>query len=389
MTTAEDSTRVMAIADYQIVGAPPEPDLDRLAELAALVCGVPTAVINIIDDRFQHQVASIGFEPSICDREDSMCAVVFQQRVQVVVPDASLDDRFAQNPFVTGQIANVRFYASTPLITPSGVVIGTLCVFDDAVGALMPEHGHALEILAHQVVDVLELRRTSRELGRSNEQLAQFAGQISHDLRNPLMAVSGFLELATESPEMANAPEAAEVLARAESAAGRMATMITDLLDFARIGGATPRRTTVDLADIVESVLVDLHRDIESTSASVILETGGSPMGDPTLLRALLQNLIANAIKFAHASGATPLVHVRCLEVSSGWRIEVDDNGAGIPEDRRGRVFDLMERAVSEDVPGYGIGLSTCRRIVQAHGGSIAVEDSPLGGARISFTLAR
>ena len=101
----------MAIADYQLIGAPPEPDLERLAELAALVCGVPTAVINIIDDRFQHQVAAIGFEPSVCDREDSMCAVVFQQGVQVVVPDARLDDRFEHNPFVTGQIARVRFYA--------------------------------------------------------------------------------------------------------------------------------------------------------------------------------------------------------------------------------------------------------------------------------------
>lgn len=389
MRTAEDSTRAMAIADYQLVGAPPEPDLERLAELAALVCGVPTAVINIIDDRFQHQVAAIGFEPSVCDREDSMCAVVFQQGVQVVVPDARLDDRFEHNPFVTGQIARVRFYASTPLITPSGVVIGTLCVFDEVVGGLSPEHAHALEILAHQVVDVLELRRTSIELGRSNEQLAQFAGQISHDLRNPLMAVSGFLELATESPEMANAPEAAEVLARAESAAGRMATMITDLLDFARIGGAQPRRIPIDLPALVESVKEDLHSAIESTRATVILHSWSQPSGDPTLVRALLQNLVANAIKFAHTAGVTPHVDIRCTEVASGWRIEVDDNGPGIPEERRDRVFDLMERAASDDVPGYGIGLSTCRRIVQAHGGSIAIEDSPLGGARVAFTLAR
>lgn len=387
--TAEDIARRGAIADYELDGQHPEPDLQSLAELAATVCGVPTAVINIIDDRFQHQIAAVGFSPATCAREDSMCAVVFQQKHQVEVSDAREDARFATNPFVTGEVANVRFYASSPLVTPDGIPIGTLCVFNEETGQLSAESSRALELLAHQVVDVLELRKVSRELGQSNEQLAHFAGQIGHDLRNPLMAVSGFLELATESPEMVNAPFAAGVIARAESAAGRMAAMITDLLTFAQAGGSAPRRTDIDLQSLVESVVEDLHSAIAESGATVVVDTPITLRGDPTLIAALLQNLVANAIKFSAAAGVTPRVEIGAQRISAGSRITVDDNGPGVEVDQRERVFALMDRGSAEHVPGLGIGLSTCRRIVQAHGGRIGFEDSVLGGASVAVVLPR
>lgn len=385
--TAEDITRRAAIAEYQVVGRPPETDLESLVQLAAMICGVPTAVVNVIDDRFQHQVAAVGLEPSSCSREDSMCAVVFQQPGQVTVPDASKDERFARNPFVTGELANIRFYASSPLITPEGVPIGTLCIFDDRVRDLEPEHGRALELLARQVVDVLELLRTTHELGESNEQLSQFAAQVSHDLRNPLMAVSGFLELATDSPEMANAPHAAKALARAESAAERMAVMITDLLEFARIGGARPRWVPIDLDGLVQSVVEDLDAAIQADGATVVVDASLEVHGDPTLLRALLQNLVANAVKFSGAAGVAPRIEVRAQRVSAGVLVAVDDNGPGVLLDQRERVFDLMERGVGRDIAGLGIGLATCRRIVEAHGGRIEIDDAELGGASVWFIL--
>jgi signal transduction histidine kinase len=318
-----------------------------------------------------------------------MCAIVFQDPGHVVVEDARADPRFAANPFVTGVIARVRFYASSPLITPDGIPIGTLCVFDEEPGELSQEKSDALALIAHQIVDVLELRRVSRELGRSNEQLENFAGQISHDLRNPLTALTGFIEVAADSPELVNAPEASHALARAESAAERMATMISDLLDFARIGGAQPRLEPVELEDVVRVVLEDLDAVIVASHATVIVDAGLRLEGDATLLRALLQNLVANALKFASASGVEPRVQVSAFELSGGWRITVDDNGPGVPVEQRDRVFDLMERGTVQGVPGLGIGLSTCRRIVESQGGRIGIEDSPLGGASVWVVLPR
>ncbi len=389
MATAQEITRLEAIAEYRLIEEPPTMDLQGLVQLATTLCGVSTGVINIIDDRFQHQIAAIGLEPAVCSRDDSMCARVFQEPGHVVVRDAREDDRFFDNPFVTGEVAHVRFYASSPLITPTGVPIGTLCVFDEAPGDLTPDRSEGLRLLAEQVVDVLELRRISRELGEANAQLENFAGQVSHDLRNPLTALSGFIELAADSPELAHAPRAAYALARAESAAARMATMITDLLDYARIGGAAVRRDSLPLAAVVAAVTEDLDAALVDSGGTVEVAGDAVLVGDATLLRVLLQNLVANAIKFTWAAGTAPRIRVDAHELFGGWRITVDDNGPGVPVHERDRVFELMERATEQEVPGLGIGLSTCRRIVEAHGGRIGIDASPLGGASVWVVLPR
>ncbi|WP_295836361.1 GAF domain-containing sensor histidine kinase [uncultured Microbacterium sp.] len=380
-------TRRAAIAQYRLVGEPSEPDLHGLVELAATVCGVPTAVINIIDDRMQHQIAAVGIQAASCSREDSMCAAVIHDPRRVVVRDARLDPRFADNAFVTGEIALTRFYASSPLITPDGVAIGTLCVFDSEVGDLSDASSRALDLLAHQVIDVLELRRVERDLRESNAQLENFAAQVSHDLRNPLTALTGFLELAADSPEMVDAPRASRSLERAEAAAQRMTSMIADLLDFARMGGTRPHLTEVDMADTVDAVLEDLDGTIVHTGATVTVDAATFVRGDDTLLRVLLQNLIANAVKFTVAAGRVPTVVVTVETLADGWRVSVDDNGEPVAPDLRERVFEPMQRGHGAEVQGLGIGLSTCRRIVDAHHGSIGLDVSPQGGTRAWFVL--
>ncbi|WP_322409545.1 GAF domain-containing sensor histidine kinase [Microbacterium invictum] len=387
MSTAQDATRREVIAQYGVIGEPPEPDLEGLVRLAATISGVPTAVINIIDDRQQHQIATVGIAASTCSRDDSMCAVVFENAQRVIVSDARRDERFAQNPFVTGDIARIRFYASSPLVTPGGVPIGTLCVFDDDPGALTAEQGAALDVLARQVVDVLELRRLARELRRSNEALEGFARQVSHDLRNPLTAISGFLELAVDAPELAGAPAASRAIERAEAAAHRMSNMLDDLLAFARVGGVPPTPVRVDVADLLEEIQDDLHAALSDSGAHIAVIADSDLEGDRTMLRVLVENLVANAVKFAAATGTRPHVEVRAERSAAGIRLVVDDNGPGVPVAERERVFGLMERGENVVAPGLGLGLATCRRIVEAHGGQIGISDAPLGGARVWVAL--
>lgn len=387
MTTVDDATRVEAIATYDLLASPPRSELQGLVRLAALVSGVSTAVINIIDDRFQHQIAAVGIEPAVCAREDAMCAAVLAEPAPVIIQDAREDARFRDNPYVDGRRADLRFYASTPLVTPDGVVIGRLCVFDETVRDLDPEAQRALEILARQVIDVLELRRITRELTASNEMLTQFAGQISHDLRNPLTALTGYLELASDSPDIDLAPQAARSLAHAESAADRMAAMIADLLEYARRGSAAPNPQSVQLDELTADVIADLRVPIAESSATIAVDADLEVWADRTLLGVVIQNIVANAVKFAAAAGVRPHVEVTGTLMSSGSLITVDDNGPGVPRELRKRVFDLMDRGNAEGVDGLGLGLATCRRILQAHGGRIAIDDSPLGGARVRITL--
>src|SRR5919112_4788103 len=155
--TLVDEVRVAQIGQYRVLTAPPRRDLVALADVAAQVAGVPMATINLITDTHQHQVATVGFEASICTRADSMCNAVFEHGEPVVVPDAREDPRFRDNPFVTGAIGSVRFYATYPLTTPQDVPIGTLCVFDEQPRTLTDHQRGALTSLAERVVDLLEL----------------------------------------------------------------------------------------------------------------------------------------------------------------------------------------------------------------------------------------
>ncbi|MGN6781651.1 MAG: sensor histidine kinase [Marmoricola sp.] len=392
-----DRARVAEIGRYRVLTDPPRADLAALVEVAAMVAHVPMATINLITDVAQHQIATFGFDASICSREDSMCNLVLHERAPVVVPDASKDPRFADNPFVTGVLGDVRFYASYQLCSPDGVVIGTLCVFDTAPRTLTGEQEHALAGLAARVVDILELELRTRELStslealqqakeeleRSNEQLAAFAGQVSHDLRNPLTAVTMSLQLiAEEMAEPHEGDDVPQLLDRATSAAGRMQALIDDLLAFARVGGELHRRP-VDLGGVMEDVRADLATMLEG--ATVQVDSAPTVMGDPVQLRAVLQNLVANAAKFA-VPGEAARIEVGGRREGEVWRIEVRDHGIGVPVEQRERVFQPLAR-VDEDVEGSGIGLSTCRRIVAAHGGRIGIADAPGGGTCVWFEL--
>lgn len=393
MTTTyeRDALRVAQLEGYGVLEEPPRRDLVALVEVAALVARVPMATINLITATEQHQVATVGFDPAVCRREDSMCDLTLAAGHPIVVPDARADPRFRDNPFVTGSIGRVRFYASHPLVTPDGVAIGTLCVFDVEPRTLDEGQERALAALADRVVDLLELdlrtrrlhasvaalQRTHRELARSNEDLAAFAGRLSHDLRNPLGAVSMSLRLLDHQIDEGAGPDQLRWLTgRAASGARRMEAMIEDLLVYARLGGEL-RREDVDLA----AVLAEVRDDLADTLAGASLSVGPLPTvtGDPVQLRAVLQNLLANAAKFTRPDEPAR-IEVASTRTADGWRLLVVDHGLGVPGPDRERVFEPMVRAHTR-IPGQGIGLATVRRVVQAHGGRVGLEETPGGGA--------
>lgn len=363
-------------------------DLDNLVVLAADVCRVPFAVINIITADQQHQIAARGIEASVCSREDSMCAQVFRYGHTVMVEDCLEDPRFRGNPFVTGEIAEVRFYASTPLITAEGDALGTLCVFDDSPGSITPQQSRSLEILATQIMDILNLQLRTRELStalqelkRSNELLAEFAGRVSHDLQGPLTSIRGFAEMLEDDTAIPARSTSRKYLERIGASAGRMTAMIEELLAFARSNG-TLRVQPVSLAATVRAVQDDLTAAISAAGARLEVEEFVG-QADPTQLHTLLQNLLQNALNYRHPH-RSPRVRISAGQSAEDrWCLKFEDNGIGIaPEDRQ-RVLEPLVRLESNAIAGTGLGLATCNRIAQAHGGFLELEETEGGGLTI------
>jgi len=162
-----DDLRVSALHAYGVLDQAPAADLEAAARLAAYVCGVPTAAINLIDADRQWQAGSWGVEPREISREASLCAHVVMGREVVYTSDASQDPRFAASPLVVGPLGNIRLYASAPLLTRDGLAIGTVAAYDGVVGALTDEQVGLLGDVADQVMALFEMRRMATALGRS------------------------------------------------------------------------------------------------------------------------------------------------------------------------------------------------------------------------------
>lgn len=385
--TSTDERRVAAIKAYDLLDSPERRELTSLADLAARLAGVPMATISLVTVDEQHQISPVGFESSVCARSDSLCASAVEDDKAILVEDASLDPRFAGNPFTTGELGRIRFYGAHPLTTPEGVTIGTLCVFDEQPHPITSEIAENLEMLAGRVVDMLELELTSRRLGeansrlaRSNERLAAFAGQVSHDLKNPLTAIVMSLEMVQE--ELADDGDLAMLVGRARRGADRMGALIAELLDYARAGDH-PAGDPVDLGLEMSHVLDDVAGRV--TREHVTIGPLPTVRGDAAQLRAVLQNLLDNAAKFTPPS-VRPDISVTSCRIDGHWRIQVADRGRGIPVEARDAVFEPLTR-LDKTVEGAGIGLATCRRIVEAHRGRIGVEDNPGGGSVLWFEL--
>jgi len=392
--------RTDTVRGYDVLGKPPRQDLAAVADLAARVCGVPRATINLMTDTQQHHVATFGFEGSVCTLEESLCARILHEDAPVIVSDMREDARFNDHPMVNGEQGEIRFYASWRLVTPDGVPVGTLCVHDYETRVLDTAQIEALGTLTDCVVDILELTVRSdelavtlsevdgmrRQLERSNERLASFAGQVSHDLKTPLTSIALSLALMREELPTSLDPGTLSLLDRAISGSERMAVLIDDVLAFAQVGG-TLRYGEVDLERLMSHVCADLWERLDG----IVVDGGPLPLvhGDEVQLRAVLQNLVDNAAKYAEPTRRTSIV-VRGETLPDVWRIEVADNGAGVAAAALDRIFDPMTRAARDSgVEGSGIGLATSRRIVTAHGGRIGLRSAPGEGTTAWFELPR
>jgi two-component system, cell cycle sensor histidine kinase and response regulator CckA len=163
-----ETRRLKVLWQYDVLDTVPEEVFDDLTELAARICEAPIALISLIDEDRQWFKAKIGVTVNETSRDISFCSHAIKQEDLFIIPDATQDARFANNPLVTSD-PKIRFYAGAPLITPDGYALGSLCVIDKVPRELRPEQKQALRVLARHVMTQLELRRHSKELHEAHE----------------------------------------------------------------------------------------------------------------------------------------------------------------------------------------------------------------------------
>ncbi|WP_432564125.1 sensor histidine kinase [Kineococcus sp. SYSU DK003] len=276
-----------------------------------------------------------------------------------------------------------------------GAVIGAVVAMQDITAdrARILALEEAGEQLRSQGAD---LAAAVADLRRSNDELGNLAAVASHDLAAPLTVVVGYLELVLDVHGQALGAEGSGWIGTALRAAQRMQGLIEAVLEHARADSTGFAARPVDVRDVLTHVVEDLGAACAEAEITFDGAPGVATHADPVLLRQLLQNLVGNSVRY-RSPDRPCRVQVRVSAAGRGWELAVVDNGRGIPADQREQVFAMFAVAPTPDGapegaggvrrPGYGIGLATCQRIVERHGGRIVVEQTPGGGATLRATF--
>ena len=398
-----DKARLNALYNTGLLDSQPEKDFDRLTGLAKRLLNVRVSLVSLVDRDRQFFKSSQGLpEPWASSRQTSLsrsfCQHVVSSRKPLIISDARNHPLVCKSQAI--QDLGVIGYLGIPLSTIDGQVIGSLCAITDQPRIWSDDDIDNLTDLAaltmkeievrfhlcklHQTEKVLQKR--TQELQKSNRELEQFTHALAHDMGNPLNTISVSSELLRKRYEDLLDDKGQALLAALARSSNRMEGLLQDLRDYARAGHYTFEAKPVNLAALIESAREDLNAKIIESQAQIHLESLPMVIGDETYLRLLFQNLLENAIKYRGEQA--PLVEVTAAQVAECWHISIYDNGVGIAPNNFKTIFEPFKRGCNtQQKPGSGIGLATCKRIVERHDGNIWVESELGKGSVFHFSL--
>ncbi|MFZ0589624.1 MAG: MHYT domain-containing protein [Bryobacteraceae bacterium] len=257
--------------------------------------------------------------------------------------------------------------SSIPLYDSNGVIFGILGAYEDITGR----------------------KRSEDAIKRSNAALSDFAHVVSHDLQSPLRVAKNYIQLLAKKYGTRLDQSGHEFLGLIEDNIVHMDELIASLLRYATATEPDPEgETEISLDDAVDRALLNLQLLIKETHAEITSGPLPTVTGHPAQLVQVLQNLISNAVKYRSPDSA-PRIHLSAIEKPQEWIVSVKDNGIGVAPEYQAQIFTPLKRLHGREIPGFGIGLATCRKVVEHHGGRMWIESTPGAGSTFYFTLRK
>lgn len=382
-----ETLRLADLYQYNILDTPEEKEFDHIVQLASRICNAPISLISLIDADRQWFKARLGMDSAETPRDTSFCSHGILNGDMFIVPDASNDNRFADNPMVTGR-QGIRFYAGVPLTSEAGNNLGMLCVKDTVPRNLTSDQQEALKMLGKQVVKQLELRLKNQELERVTEAQRRIISIIAHDVRSPLGSILSLFQLYQNKkiePDRFN-----NFLHVSSTQLHCTMALLENLVTWGNIQ-LQPTNLIPDLIclkDVVAGVFTELtvqaslkeNRLVNQASASVKLHM------DENILRFIIRNLLTNANKFTEKGAIT----VDGFNYEKKVIIRVTDTGIGMPIRMCERLFlskEKYSRRGTQNESGSGLGLVLIKEFVEKANGTISVQSTEGHGSSFIIEL--
>jgi signal transduction histidine kinase/CheY-like chemotaxis protein len=398
--------RLAALKRYNILDTLPDHAFDDATKLVSYICGVPIAHISFIDESRQWFKSEVGIGVSEVPREISFCQYTIMDSKMVEIPDTLLNDRFKEDPNVTGGF-KVRFYAGIPLTTPDGYNIGTLCAIDHVTKELDENQRNALSIIAKHVINQLELSTKNIELN-AQKKIAEravlvaeravlvkdsFLANMSHEIRTPLNAIIGFTDLLAQTKLDITQRDYIDSV---QIAGENLLLIINDILDLSKIesGNLTIEAQPFNLKKTLKHVYNLLKVKVPAAVEFNLFLDAELPevvIGDQGRLNQILVNLTGNSLKFTEEGEVTISVKkVAETEDHYSLRFSVKDTGIGIPEDKLKTIFERFtqaEESTTRRFGGTGLGLNIVQQLVELQNAEIHVKSKLGRGSEFFFVI--
>jgi len=392
-----EKARLAALMTYKILDTVPEKDFDDITKLAAEICQTPISIISLIDENRQWFKSKIGLDDiEETSRIDSFCAhTINEPEGPFIVENTSNDERFFDNPFVTGA-PFVSAYFGVPLIDSNGFALGSLCVIDKQPRTLNDYQQKSLKKLANQVSKLLELRKNNDHLIENHntllsryKDLEQFSSVVSHDIKAPLNNIMEIVKIFKEDYSDKIDKVGNQMLDYIFQSSEELKKLVDDILNYYKFDNLnTSQKEEINLRLFSKYIigLLNINNDFKFIlpKKEVVFESNTIALGQ------ILYNLINNSIKYNNK--VKGVISIGYSQTKTQHIISVSDNGRGIDPENFDKIFEAFQTLDTIDrfaTKGTGLGLATVKKMTEKLDGTIEVDSVKNERTTFKITLPK